>query len=122
VLRSSRRKKHAFALYLRHQGVRLKRLVPDVTSFARRLDLGNRSIDPANRHWGIDSVSVMHYWIARDLSAEHRPERDFAEDVLRGAVSVVTGQPFPLPGDHCRSCPTRACRPDDPVQQSNAVR
>jgi hypothetical protein len=34
VLRSSRRKKHAFGLYLRHQGVRIKRLVPDVVSFA----------------------------------------------------------------------------------------
>src|ERR1035438_6887854 len=42
VLRSSRRRNHAFALYLRHKGSRIKRLVPDVVSFARRLDLGNR--------------------------------------------------------------------------------
>src|SRR4051794_30554883 len=79
VLRSSRRKKHAFALYLRHEGIRMKPLVPDVVSFARRLDLANRWMDPANRHWGIESIAVMHYWVSRDLSAEHRPDREFAK-------------------------------------------
>lgn len=113
VLRSSRRKKHAFALYLRHQGVRIKRLVPDIVSFARRLDLANRWTDPANRHWGVQSIGVMHFWASRDLSAEHTSDRDFATDVLHGAVGVVTGNPFSIPGDHCRFCPTRACRPDD---------
>jgi hypothetical protein len=52
VLRSSRRKKHAFALYLRDGGVKLKRLVLDLVSFARRLDLGDRWLDvpPANAY------------------------------------------------------------------------
>jgi len=122
VLRSSRRKKHAFALYLRYQGVRLKRLVPDVVSFARRLDLEKRWMDPANRHWGIESIGVMHYWVSRDLLAEHTTEREFATDVLLGAVGVVTGAPFPVPGNHCRLCPTRACRPDDLVRPSDAQR
>ena len=115
VLRSSRRKKHAFALYLRDHGVRIKPLIPDVVSFARRLDLGNRWIDPANRHWGIQSVGIMHYWVTRDLSAEHKLDRACAEEVLIGAASVVAGHPFPMPGDHCLYCPTRGCRPDDPV-------
>ena len=113
VLRSSRRKKHAFALYLRRAGVKIKRLVPNLVSFARRLDLGNRWIDPANRNWGIESVGVMHYWLTGDLSAEHRPDLNFATDVVLGASSAITGSPFPQPGKHCLSCPTRACRPDD---------
>ena len=112
VLRSSRRKKHAFALYLRYQGVRIKRLVPDIVSFARRLDLTNRWVDPANRCWGIQSIGVMHHWVNRDLFAEHNADFGFATDVLLGAAGVVTGHPFPVPGDHCLSCPTRACRPD----------
>ena len=116
VLRSSRRKRHAFALYLRYQGVKLKRLVPDIVSFARQLDLTYRREDPANRAWGIQSIGVMHYWVSRDLSAEHQTDFGFAADVLHGAVGVVTGRPFPLPGDHCLSCPSRACRPDDMVR------
>jgi hypothetical protein len=95
VLRSSRRRKHAFALYLRHQGVKIKRLVPDIVSFARRLDLGHRRIDPSNRHWAIQSIGVMHYWVSRDLSAEHTADYVFASDVLLGAAGVVTGHPFP---------------------------
>ncbi|MGD0778318.1 MAG: hypothetical protein ABSC05_36515 [Candidatus Solibacter sp.] len=116
VLRSSRRKRHALALYLRHQGVKLKRLIPDIVSFARQLDLTYRWEDPANRDWGIQSIGVMHYWVSRDLSAEHTTDFGFAADVLHGAAGVVTGRPFPIPGDHCRSCPTRACRPDDLVR------
>lgn len=112
VLRSSRRHKHAFVLYLRHEGVRMKPLVPDVVSFARWLDLANRWSDPANRQWGIQSIGVMHYWVTRELSAEHKPDRAFATDVLLGAVSAFTGHPFPVPGEHCLSCPTLACRPD----------
>lgn len=116
VLRSSRRRKHAFALYLRHQGVKIKPLVPDIVSFARRLDLGHRWIDPANRHWAIQSIGVLNYWVSQDLSAEHTPDYVFTRDVLLGAAGVVTGNPFPVPGDHCLSCPTRACRPDDLVR------
>jgi hypothetical protein len=116
VLRSSRRKNHAFALYLRHKGVRIRRLVPDVVSFARWLDLGNRWTAPKNHHWKVNSVGVMHYWVSSDLSAEHKLDREFAREVLRGAVNVYTGPAFPVPGDHCKLCPTRACRPDDLVR------
>jgi hypothetical protein len=119
ILRSSRRKKHAFALYLRYQGMKMKPLVPDVVSFARWLDLANRWIEPANGHRGIQSIGVMHYWVSRDLSAEHEPDREFATNVLLGAAGGVTGNPFPLPGDHCLSCPTRACRPDDLARPAN---
>ena len=119
VLRSSRRRNHAFALYLRHKGIRIKRLVPDVVSFARRLDLGNRWTAPENRHWKVNSIGVMHYWVSSDLSAEHKVDREFAAEVLRGAVNVFTGPAFPAPGDHCLLCPTRACRPDDLVRPAN---
>jgi len=126
VLRSLRRKKHAFALYLRHGGVKIKRLVPDIVSFVRRLDLRIRRIDAANRHWGIESIGVMHYWLTGDLSAEHRSDFAFATDVVRGAVGVISGFPFPLPGDHCLACPTRACRPDElvspPVSSISRIR
>jgi hypothetical protein len=44
VLRSSRPKKHAFALYLRHGGLKIRPLVQDIVSFARRLDL-SKSVD-----------------------------------------------------------------------------
>jgi hypothetical protein len=122
VLRSSRRKNHAFALYLRHKGVRIKRLVPDVVSFARRLDLGNRWTGPENHHWKVNSVGVMHYWISSDLSAEHKLDREFAREVLRGAVNVFSGPAFPVPGDHCKLCPTPACRPDDLVRPQPRIR
>ena len=114
VLRSSRRKNHGFALYLRHDGIKLRPLVPDVVSFARRLDLGDRWIQSGNSNvgWAVKTVSVLHYWIAQDLQLEHRPDRPEAADVLEGAASVITGNPFPIPGPHCRTCPTRACRPD----------
>jgi hypothetical protein len=111
VLRCSRRKKHAFALYLREGGVKLKPLVPDIVSFARRLDLGDRWTE--NPDWGVQSIGVMHYWVSRNFSAEHKPDRQFCIDVLHGAVGAVTGPAFPVPGDHCLTCPTRACRPDD---------
>jgi len=110
VLRCSRPKTHAFALYLRDQGVRIKPLIPDIVSFARRLDLSNRWVDPANRHWGIEKVSVLHYWVNRDLSLNHSSHASFAADVLTGAAGVLAGHPFPIPGDHCRACSTRACR------------
>lgn len=122
VLRSSRRHKHAFVLYLRHQGIRIKPLLPDVISFARWLDLANRCTDPVKRHWGVESIGVLHYWVTRDLSAEHKPDRGFATDVLLGAVSVVRGTPFPVPGEHCKSCPHRACRPDCIEAASSAVK
>jgi hypothetical protein len=112
VLRSSRRKKHAFVLYLRNQGIRIKPLIPDVVSFARWLDLANRWTALTNHHWGIESIGVMHYWVNRDLSAEHQPQRAFATKVLLGAASVIQAYPFPVPGEHCKSCPNRACRPD----------
>lgn len=112
VLRSSRRKKHAFALYLRHAGIRIKPLRPDVVSFARWFDLAKRHTEAANRHWGIQSIGVMHYWVTRDLAAEHKTEAAFATDVLCGAAGAFTGNPFPVPGEHCLSCSTLACRPE----------
>jgi len=119
VLRSSRRRNHAFAVYLRHKGLRIKPLVPDIVSFARRLDLGNRWTDPMNHDWKVNTIAVMHYWLTSDLSAEHKADREFAVEVLRGAVNVFIGPPFPVPGDHCMLCPTRACRPDDLVRPAN---
>jgi hypothetical protein len=110
VLCSSRSKTHAFALYLRDQGVRIKPLVPDIVSFARQLDLRNRWIDPANLHWRIQKISVMNYWVTRDLSAEHWLASSLASDMLLGAAGVVAGHAFPVPGDYCKSCPTRACQ------------
>ena len=85
---------------------------PDVVSFARWLDLANRWTEPQRRHGGIASIGVMHYWVTRDLSAEHKPDRAFASDVLLGAVGTFMGHPFPVPGEHCLSCPNLACRPD----------
>ena len=84
----------------------MKPLVPDVVSFARWLDLANRCTDPANRQWGIESIGVMHYWVTRDLSAEHKPDRGFATDVLLGAVSVVRGIHSPCPGSIASHVPT----------------
>jgi hypothetical protein len=40
----------------------------------------------------------MHYWVSRDLSAEHRAEYGFSREVLLGAAGVVTGYRFPVPG------------------------
>jgi hypothetical protein len=90
--------------------------VPDIISFALRLDLGNRWTDPVNHNWKVNTIGVMHYWITSELSAEHRLDREFAAESLLGAVNAFTGPPFPVPGDHCTSCPTRACRPDDLVR------
>jgi hypothetical protein len=61
----------------------------------------------------------MRYWVAQDLSAEHQSDLGFAMDLVRGAVSVITRNPFPLPGDHCLACPTRACRPDEMMRPAN---
>jgi len=102
--------------------MRIKPLVPDVVSFARWLDLANRWTNPANQHWGIESIGVLHYRVSRDLSAEHKTDRGFATDVLLGAVSVVRGTPFPVPGEHCKSCPHRACRPGCIQAASSAVK
>jgi hypothetical protein len=104
-------------LYLRDQGVRIKPLVPDIVSFARQLDLRNRWIDPANRHWGIQKISVMNYWVTRDLSAEHWLASSLASDVLLGATGVVTGHPFPIPGDHLPVLPHPCLPVTDTVGQ-----
>ena len=72
-----------------------------------------------NRQWKINTIGVMHYWITSDLSAEHKLDREFAAESLLGAVNAFTGPPFPVPSDHCTSCPTRACRPDDLVRPAD---
>jgi hypothetical protein len=105
VLRSSRYKKHAFALYLRQGGVKKMPLVPDVVSFARWLKSN------AFAEWGVDSIAVMHYWVGQYLQAKHLPYRQEAVDVLEGAAGVITGRAFPIPGPHCSGC-GRPCRSD----------
>ncbi|MGA2116341.1 MAG: hypothetical protein ABSH56_16490 [Bryobacteraceae bacterium] len=68
--------------------------------------------------WEIQSIGVLHYWVDRDLAPEHKPDLRFATDVLLGAVTSVTGNPLPVPGKHCLSCPARACRPDELVPEN----
>jgi hypothetical protein len=116
----ARPKQNGFALYLRDQGVRLKPLVPDIVSFARHLDLSNRLMNPANRNWGIKKISVLHHWGTRDLTLRHNSNASFATDVLLGAAATISGHPFPIPGDRCRSCPTHACQMMDMDQKSAA--
>jgi hypothetical protein len=111
VLRSARPKTNAQILYLREGGVTIRPVIPDVISFARIVDLGKRWLDSTNS-WGIDSFSVLHYWVSRNIAAEQKPDQRFAANVLLGAAGVVTGQPFSILGDHCVSCPTQACRRD----------
>jgi hypothetical protein len=110
VLRSSRRKRHAFALYLRYGGLKIRPVIPDVISFVRAVDVTNRL---ATRDWGVDSVGVMSYWVAQDFAAEHQPDRDFALMVVLGAARFISELPFPILGPHCRSCSTRNCLPQD---------
>ena len=108
VLRS-KRKKAAQVLYLREGGVKIRPVIPDIVSFARRVDLGNRWLDSASV-WAVDSISVLHYWVSQNLTVEHQSDQRFATNALLGAAGVVMGQPFPILGDHCGSCPTHACR------------
>jgi len=107
IFRSSRRKRQAFALYLRHGGLKVRPLIPDVVSFARFVDFTNR---PADRGWRVDRIGVLHYWIAQKLSALHQPDPEFAANVLRGAVGTISQPPYPRTGEHCLVCPTRNCR------------
>jgi hypothetical protein len=111
VLRSSRPKTTAQILYLREGGVKIRPVIPDVVSFARSVHLGDRWLDSTSV-WGIDSISVLHYWVSQDLIAEHKPDQRFAADLLHGAAGVVMGHPFPILGEHCGPCPTHACRRD----------
>ena len=106
VLRSSRRKRQAFVLYLREGGVKLRPLVPDMVSFARWVHASKR---PEVKDWGVNRIAVMHYWVNQYLAAEHQPDPTFAENALVGAAGVISGPPFPIPGKHCQSCPTRGC-------------
>jgi hypothetical protein len=110
VLRSPRRKKHAYVPYLRYQGVKIRPVIPDVVSFARWVDARNRWLDSARRTGGIDRIGVLHYWVSQNLAAEYQPDPAFAGQVLIGATGVIAGRPFPRSGDHCLSCPTRACK------------
>jgi hypothetical protein len=106
VFRSSRRKRQAYVLYLRHGGLKVRPLIPDVVSFARFVDVTNRSSD---RGWGVDRIGVLHYWVAQKLSALHRPDPEFAASVLRGAVGTISLPPHPRTGEHCLVCPSRNC-------------
>jgi hypothetical protein len=106
VFRSSRRKRQGFVLYLRHGGLKVRPLIPDVVSFARFVDVSNRS---GGRGWGVDRIGVLYYWIAQKLSAVHQPDPEFAANVLRGAVGTIALPPYPRTGEHCLRCPTRYC-------------
>jgi hypothetical protein len=107
VVRSSRRKRQAFVLYLRYRGVKIRPLTPDIVSFARWVHFSN---EPNTRlWWGVDDISVKHYWVNQELDVEHRPDRQLASAVLLGVAGVVSGPPFPIVGEHCLSCPTHSC-------------
>jgi hypothetical protein len=56
----------------------------------------NRWTDRANL-WGVTSYGVMHYWVTRNLAAEHQPDSRFAANVIGGVAAVVRGLPYPLP-------------------------
>jgi len=109
VLQSPRQKKHAYIPYLRYRGVKIRPMVPDVAAFARWLHASNRWMKSIPQHWGIQSVGILHYWVTQNLAALHEPEQGLARKVVTGAAGVLSGPPFPIPGDHCLSCPTRAC-------------
>lgn len=88
VLRSSRRKRHAYVLYLREGGVKRRPLVPDVISFARWLDLQNRWAEISSE-WRIKTIGILHYWVTTDTSLEHRPDLDNARQVVTNAVAAL---------------------------------
>ena len=106
VLRSSRRKNHVFVPYLRYGGVKLRPLVPDIVSFARWVDASNRAVA---QEWRVDRVGVMHYWVTQNLAAEHKPDPEFAAQVLHGAVATISRPTYPIVGEHCLACPARHC-------------
>ncbi len=107
VLRSSRQKRHASVLYLRDGGVKLRPLVPDVVSFARRAHIEDRWPD-LSREWQVNSIGILHYWVSSDFAAEHRPNAQLARKILLGATAALRS-PFPVPGKRCGSCPSRFC-------------
>lgn len=88
VLRSSRRKRHAYVLYLREGGVKRRPLIPDVISFARWLDLQNRWAEISSE-WRIKTIGILHYWVTTDTSLEHRPDPEVAKQVLVDAVAAL---------------------------------
>ena len=106
VLRSSHHKRQADVLYLRYGGVKIRPVIPDVVSFARWVDASKRM---ETQNWDVNRISVMHYWVNRELAAEHRPGQNMAGAVLEGVASVVSRPPFPIVSEHCLSCPTRSC-------------
>jgi hypothetical protein len=107
VLLSSRRNNEAFIPYLRHEGVKLRPVIPDVVTYARWLDAAQRL--PLRQRPG-RRISVMHYWVSQYLAALHQPDAGFAGQALRGAAAAITGPPYPIAGEHCLACPTRNCR------------
>ncbi len=107
VLRSSRRKLEAFIPYLRHGGVKLRPVIPDVVTYARWLDAADRL--PLDQ-WRVSRIYIMHYWVSQNLAALHQPDTGFVGQALRGAVSAITGPPYPRVGEHCLACPTHTCR------------
>ncbi len=107
VLRSSRRKLEAFIPYLRHEGLKLRPVIPDLVTYARWLDAANRL--PLDE-WRVSRIHIMHYWVSQDLTALHQPDTGFASQALRGAVGAITGPPYPIVGEHCLACPTHHCR------------
>jgi hypothetical protein len=107
ALCSSRRKNHGFIPYLRHKGLRIRPVIPDIVTFARWVDASKRL--PLNQ-WGVKRLAVMHFWVSQNLAAEYLPNSEFARQSLRGAVGTVSGPPYPRTGEHCLSCPTRNCR------------
>lgn len=105
VLRSSRRKSHAFVPYLRYKGLKIRPVIPEIVTFARWV-AANRA--PA-REWRINRMVVMHYWINQDLAAEYQPNPDFAGQVLRGVAGMISLPRYPRTGEHCLTCPKRNC-------------
>lgn len=87
ILRSSRRKRHAYVLYLRDAGVRRRPLVPDVLSCARWLDLHDRWAGVSNQ-WKVSSAGVLHYWVTTDFAAEHKPDIESARQALADSLAL----------------------------------
>jgi hypothetical protein len=96
VLCYPRRKKHAFALYLRDGGVKIRPLIPDVVSFARKVDLANRWLDPSNHHWAIESIGVLHYWVAPRFFPRAQTKARFLFECTARSGERDNWKPFPV--------------------------
>jgi hypothetical protein len=92
-------------LRLRHDPHKFRTAAPDLMDVAR--------VVHASRSGIIDGIATVYgYWINTDFSSVRQLDPNACVRYLEDAIAAMNRpMVYPVPGDHCRTCPSMSCLP-----------